>query len=209
MNPKSVGKVSLLPRRNDDEESRHDSNSSTVRLSQFEVVIDPGYLSNPWDVSALWKGWEASTALKNSSYEECTEILPGFLFAFAFKIANIVSLMLSWTHLFLFGNKRKPDIQRAAPSAPAWFCRYAAEFANPYYHWFGTCAMGSVKTKQDDYDFVVDEFLCVRGVSALRVCDSSVFPDCVSVPTALTCAALGFASSEFITSCLNHDLPTK
>ena len=69
--------------------------------------------------------------------------------------------------------------------------------------------MGSVKTKQDDDSFVVDEFLCVRGVSALRVRDSSAFPDCVSVPTTLTCDALGFASSEFITSCLSHELPLK
>ncbi|KAL7516542.1 hypothetical protein ACHAWX_001546 [Stephanocyclus meneghinianus] len=209
MNPKSVGKVSILPHRNEDEESRYDfssSNSSVPRLRGFEVVIDPGYLSNPWDMIALWKGWEMSTALKNSQYEECTEVLPGFLFVVAFKIASILSLVLNWTRLFFFGNTGKPNFQSTVSSAPAWFCGYVAEFANPYYHWFGTCVMRPKKTNQNDDDFVVDEFLCVRGVSALRVCDSSVFPGCVSVPTALTCAALGSASSEFIVSLLNKKL---
>ncbi|KAL3796885.1 hypothetical protein HJC23_008838 [Cyclotella cryptica] len=204
MNPKSVGKVTLLSRRNqdDDRESRHDSTSldlSTVRLSGFEVVIDPGYLSNPWDMSALWKGWEISSALKSGPYEECAEILPGVLFVAAVKIANLVSLMLRWTHMFLFGPERKRDTQEMTLSAaPTWFCSYVAEFANPYYHWYGTCVLGPLKTNQNDDNFVVDECLFVRGVSSLRVCDSSVFPYSVTVPTALTCAALGFATSTFI-----------
>jgi choline dehydrogenase-like flavoprotein len=53
--------------------------------------------------------------------------------------------------------------------------------------------MGQVTNKIGD-DFVVNEFLRVRGISGLRVCDASVFPQCVTVPTALTCAAMGFAS---------------
>ena len=46
--------------------------------------------------------------------------------------------------------------------------------------------------------FVVDEHLCVRGIACLRVCDASVFPGCISAPTALTCAALGRAASAVI-----------
>jgi choline dehydrogenase-like flavoprotein len=48
-----------------------------------------------------------------------------------------------------------------------------------------------------DDEHVVDEFLRLRGISGLCVCDASVFP-CITVPTALTCAALGHASAEFI-----------
>ena len=167
-------------------------------------MIDPGYLSNPWDMSALWKGWEISSALKS------TEILPGVLFVAAVKIANLVSLMLRWTHMFLFRPEREQDTQETTVyPAPIWFCSYVAEFANPNYHWYGTCVLGPLKTNQNDDNYVVDECLFVRGVSSLRVCDSSVFPDSVTVPTALTCSALGFASSTFIVCRLNNDLPLK
>jgi choline dehydrogenase-like flavoprotein len=54
--------------------------------------------------------------------------------------------------------------------------------------------MGQVTNEIGD-DFVVDRFLRVRGISGLCVCDASVFPRCVTVPTALTCDAMGFASS--------------
>jgi choline dehydrogenase-like flavoprotein len=57
--------------------------------------------------------------------------------------------------------------------------------------------MGQVTNEIRD-DFVVDEFLRVRGISGLHVCDASVFPQCVTVPTALTCTAMGFVSSEFV-----------
>ena len=43
---------------------------------------------------------------------------------------------------------------------------------------------------------VVDDKLRVRGIHGLIVCDASVFPKCVSVPTALTCAALGLACAR-------------
>ena len=92
---------------------------------------------------------------------------------------------------------------------PAWFSNYVAEFANPYYHWCGTCAMGG---EEDDIvidgknhnnvnaslSSVVDENLCVRGILGLRICDASVFPDSISAPTALTCAALGYVAASEI-----------
>ena len=95
---------------------------------------------------------------------------------------------------------------------PSWFSVYVAEFANPFYHWCGSCAMGeevadgsdatgkqgSKTTGRDGSSFVVDERLCVRGNAGLRICDASVFPACISAPTALTCAALGYAASAFI-----------
>jgi choline dehydrogenase len=77
-----------------------------------------------------------------------------------------------------------------------WMSLYAREFVLSYYHWIGTCAMGN--SDDDDAEFVVNEKLQVIKVKNLRVCDASVFPDCISAPTALTCAAVGFAASDFI-----------
>ena len=88
-------------------------------------------------------------------------------------------------------------------SIPKWFLQYASEFSNPYYHWCGTCAMGGEDRKAGSKwnavgvgSSVVNEHLCVRGLSNLRVCDASVFPNSVSTPMALTCAALGHAASS-------------
>jgi len=52
----------------------------------------------------------------------------------------------------------------------------------PYFHWCGTCAMGGE---------IVDADLKVKGRDNLWVCDASVFPTAISVPTAPTCAGLG------------------
>ena len=109
------------------------------------------------------------------------------------------------TNLFrLLSGCVKGDLNDKQGVRPEWFSSYAAEFTNPYYHWCGTCAMGEEKTADLDVDaieqfgFVVDEHLCVRGTACLRVCDASVFPGCISAPTALTCAALGRAASAVI-----------
>lgn len=56
----------------------------------------------------------------------------------------------------------------------------------------------STNTPSGGSRFVVDEDLCVRGLSNLRICDASVFPNSVLGPIALTCAALGHAASSII-----------
>lgn len=199
MNPKSVGQVRLVRRSN--EEST--SNQSPRRLSDFEIVIDPGYLSNSHDKISLWRGWEAAASLKDQC-GDMVEILPGYCFAILFKMHNIISWFLDWMKMLLLlrSNVTKNDIpsKQSNSSMPSWFGTYIAEFAVPYYHWFGTCAMKSIDDDSNcltDNQHVVDEFLCVRGISNLCVCDASVFP-CITVPSALTCAALGYASAEFI-----------
>ena len=73
------------------------------------------------------------------------------------------------------------------------FNTYAQEFSQPYYHWCGTCAIGTV----------VDCSLRIYGVKGLRVCDASVFPGIPSGPTTLTCAAVGYVLSGML--CKKHD----
>jgi choline dehydrogenase-like flavoprotein len=204
MNPKSVGHVRLVRRYTEG----MTSNKTPCRLSDFEVAIDPGYLSNSHDRVALLSGWEAAATLKDQC-GDMAEVLPGYCFVILFKIYNILSWALGWMRMLLFlGNTRNViSSTQLNSSFPSWFDTYIAEFAVPYYHWFGTCAMGPVPSSisiNDDNDanhtnneHVVDEFLRLRGISGLCVCDASVFP-CITVPTALTCAALGHASAEFI-----------
>lgn len=82
-----------------------------------------------------------------------------------------------------------------------WLDVYAAEFLLPYYHWIGTCAMGSTTEAYGDDQqqaFVVNDKLQVIDIQKLRVCDASVFPTCISAPTALTCAGIGLSLSAFL-----------
>ena len=65
------------------------------------------------------------------------------------------------------------------------FSIFVHELCQPYFHWCGTCAIGSV----------VDDSLRVKGITGLRVCDASVLPLLPSAPTTLTCAGLGYVLS--------------
>lgn len=80
---------------------------------------------------------------------------------------------------------------------PSAIPKYISDFALPYYHWSGTCAM---ETNRLPLDYVVDEKLGVRDIHNLFVCDSSIFPEIPSVPPSLTLLGLGFAFSDIIRS---------
>lgn len=193
MNPKSVGTVSLLQRQSPSSEN------SSSRLSDHEVVVDPGYLSNSHDMNALWRCWKSLGTLKIPS--SIFELLPGYCFIILFNVYRFGAWIVSWLRMLLFVNT--DNLESEDNAIPSWFPSYVTELAVPYYHWCGTCAMGPVNTMHQTInneadDFVVDEFLCLRGISELRICDASVFADCITAPTALTCAALGFSASEII-----------
>ncbi|KAL7441191.1 hypothetical protein ACHAXH_005929, partial [Discostella pseudostelligera] len=196
LNPQSTGKVRIIANRNKDDGEV--VKSSPTRLSDCRVMVDPGYLSDPRDVDALWMGWKASSRVKRRWFGECKELLPGLPFV---AVHYLISSMMSIFMMLLSGFVSN-DVTKKQGDRPVWFSSYAAEFTNPYYHWCGTCAMGE-DTKDNEATteqstFVVDEHLCVRGIAGLRVCDASVFPGCISAPTALTCAALGRAASTFV-----------
>ena len=78
----------------------------------------------------------------------------------------------------------------------AFLTRFHADFALPFYHWSGTCAMRCSLVGKNEY--VVDEQLRVRNIANLHICDASVHPAILSVPPALTLAAMGLASSEIM-----------
>mmetsp|Transcript_12147 Transcript_12147/g.29668 ORF Transcript_12147/g.29668 Transcript_12147/m.29668 type:complete len:788 (+) Transcript_12147:170-2533(+) len=213
LNPSSVGKLTLVSDgQNDSKQSIHSNSGgkvSPVRLSRCQVKIDPGYLSNPRDVDALWEGWEVTTSLKQRWFGSCKElpITTGFYLA-SYLVSIFRWLLMPLLGQLLFQWKKK-EVEAYEKNCPAWFSMYASEFTNAYYHWCGTCAMGEKAINMDapnqpnsddaqDESFVVDEQLCVQGIEGLRVCDASVFPHCISAPTALTCAALGHSASTFI-----------
>lgn len=144
------------------------------RLGDLELVVDLGYLRSEGDVTRLGYAYEASRAVYPAVG---IEVFPG-------PLVRTLGL---------------PPPQRLHPGRFAAFCH---AMARPYFHWLGTCAMRKRAGRgsdadddggddDDDDDWVVDADFCVRGVTALRVCDASVFPTLISAPTAVTCAALG------------------
>ena len=85
------------------------------------------------------------------------------------------------------------------PSGPVWKCtsyhiciirEVGRSFQNPV----GTCRMGG----QHRTDVVVDERLRVRGVSGLRVIDTSVFPAVINANTNAAALAVGEKGADLV-----------
>lgn len=77
-----------------------------------------------------------------------------------------------------------------------WLCAVRT-MAAPFYHASGTCKMGAA----DDRLSVVDPELRVKGVYGLRVVDSSVMPQIVSVNTNGASIMIGEKGSDLIKEC--------
>ncbi|CAG2104800.1 unnamed protein product, partial [Medioppia subpectinata] len=65
-----------------------------------------------------------------------------------------------------------------------------------YLHPMGSCRMGGVRSQCGPHDVVLNEKLEVRGVSRLRVCDASAFPDIVNANTMPTTVMLAEKCAE-------------
>ena len=155
-------------------------------------------------MKALWNGFEITNNALKGPFSDWIEILPGDTFILLFQLLRLGSWIVNFLTIPFFASNTKPiNTSDGMSSIPIWFTGYTAEFATPYYHWCGSCPMPKVPTDPNGdttitNDSVVNENLHVLGMPGLRVCDASVFPDCVRVPTALTCAALGYAASEIV-----------
>ena len=166
LNPESNGTVSV---RTVNQSSRHAHNENRTRLRDLEVIVDPGYLSDPRDVASLQKGWDVTNTVRSRHFGTCMEILPS-----------------------IFYRSFLPWIRNSSRHESGWFRQYAKDLACPYFHWYGTCCMGD-----NDEAHVVNSRLQVTGVKRLRICDASVIPN-ISSPPALVCAGLGYAFSELL-----------
>ena len=71
----------------------------------------------------------------------------------------------------------KEHFPGATVRTQADFENYARQYGRTSYHPVGTCRMGV------DAEAVVDPELRVRGISGLRICDSSIMPRVVSSNT--------------------------
>ena len=176
LNPVSKGRVVIRRRANDNPES------AFFRLEEFDIIVDPRYLSDIRDMNAVEQGWKLSETIRKEHFDKCLEILPSFVYRRIFPLAR---RFLDF--LFVGGIKRKD-----------WIFRFASDFACPYFHWNGTCPMSDDRTNAS----IVNSRLQVCGIKGLRVCDASVFPSNVSCPPALTCASLGYVASEYVRSAL-------
>jgi len=154
--------------------------SATGYIRERDILIDPGYLTKDLDIFMAHQAWKISDYITEQHFKGCTEILPGPLYR--------------WISL-------KPA--KADSAWPIWFGKFLSDFSSPFYHWCGTCSMG-----ESSEDSVVNQYLQVHKILKLRICDASVFSDCISSPTALTCAALGFSTSQFLAESLLDPVDT-
>ena len=53
-------------------------------------------------------------------------------------------------------------------------------------------------SNNQEEEAVADDNFKVIGMQGLRICDASVFVDCILAPTALTCASLGYVLSDIL-----------
>jgi choline dehydrogenase-like flavoprotein len=183
------------------------SSSSICRVSDLNIHIHLGYLSNTVDIQRFMKAFEASYDMYNPNIG-ALELFPGPFVRQHYGLWKDSSTFLH----------------------PGRFAMFAHAMVRPYFHWIGTCSMKKKNTipaanttttasrsgkkttttrenqlqqqqgttVEDTNDWVVDEHFRVRGVHNLRVCDASIFPTLISAPTALTCAALGHVLASIL-----------
>ncbi|WP_176594237.1 GMC family oxidoreductase [Sphingobium sp. EM0848] len=91
-----------------------------------------------------------------------------------------------------FAGIRDAEIVPGRPMTKAELRDFARNAAISFGHPVGTCKMGT------DERAVVNPSLRVRGVEALRVCDSSIMPSIVTAPTAAASHMIGLKAVDLI-----------
>ena len=95
-------------------------------------------------------------------------------------------------HLSLAGWRKDEALPGGETETEEQCLDYLRRSITPFYHPAGTCRMGQ------DGDAVVGSNLCVRGVGALYVVDSSVMPSPVSANTHATVLAVAERAADLI-----------
>jgi len=164
----------------------HPKSHGTVTLtSSNQVQIDPGYLIDESDLYSVVSAWNQSTRIKDTVMNKCWEILPGKLYKLYFSLST-----------YLGRGSRKGS---SSSNEEGVIITYAKQFMQPYFHYVGTCSMiNNTNQSNQEEEAVVDENFKVIGMQGLRICDASVFVDCISAPTALACASLGYVLSDIL-----------
>jgi len=171
----------------------HPKSHGTVTLtSSNQIRIDPAYLMDESDCESIVQAWNQSTRIKDTVMNKCWEILPGPLY-------KVYSSLLLCRGRGSKDDKEEDDTSSLSLSNNQEVITYAKQFMQPYFHYIGTCSMINNTTQSNnEEEAVVDENFKVIGMQGLCICDASVFVDCISAPTALTCASLGYVLSDIL-----------
>jgi choline dehydrogenase-like flavoprotein len=144
-----------------------------MRRSNINVSVDLNYLTDESDVQALYDGWIQSEQVVQDW--KVLEIFPG-------------PLIRSWWRSHHSVNYRA-------------FRSFAQFTCLPYFHWCGTVPMSTTINPPDPTNrWTVDHEFRVTNVQRLRVCDASILPQIIHVPTALSCAGCGYYLASLLVS---------
>jgi len=160
------------------------SRGAVIMSSDDTFEINPAYMTNSTDETSIIEAWKRSEDLKNDYFTNCYEIFPGKFYTLLSLISNLCQ------------NSNQLHTNEVIP--------FFKDFSMPYFHWIGTCAMSKIMDKgklTTTNNSVVDSNFQVIGMHNIRVCDASVFVTCISAPTALTCASLGYILSSIFNQC--------
>lgn len=175
LDPYSKGSISIEKRLNRDE--------STSTLSQFNILVDPAYLSDKRDIEQIEIAWNLLDKLAPQIYPNTSELLPG---------------------------NNYPDIETFAKDKISpyyhWSGSCSMEIVNK-----SNQNIDHDKVEDIRPNFVVDQNLKVRKIESLHICDASIIPTNISCNPSLTLAAIGFTAASFmnIDKFASEDIPKK
>ena len=143
LNPDSTGYIKI--RRNCTSKQKQDA---TPRLSQFNILVNPGYLSNKADIIRIENSWKVLDHMSGHWFSGCNETMPGS------------------GYKKMYG---KSYIQNYSADFGLPYFHFSGSIAMKA----DNVTNDSCSNNDDDSSFVVDEKLNVRSVMNLCVCDAS------------------------------------
>ncbi len=173
LNPESTGSITI--------QRKNKVNSTSIslqhvpnRLSDFNIIVNPGYLTNDVDIIRIKNSMLIMDELSKQWFPNCYELLPGLIYKSIYGKNDYISYAKDvGLPYFHFSGSIAMNINNTKTTA------------------------NSNDNDNSNYFYVVDERLNVRNVMNLHVCDASIFPGNISGPTALTCLGVGYVAASF------------